>query len=188
MTPDPADHISLVKKIAFLFGLPHLAQDLISVGFIGLMHACANYDPTKGAQFKTYASIRIKGAMADFLRAERGIGRRRGRRSEEIEIISLDVYEDGGNMHEEIGTDGQINKLRFWKNVKHELNARHWEVIYLHFKQQKTLKETGKEMGISEGRACQLKGEALAVLYSKGDVLIKESMPLVPILTEGNML
>jgi len=67
-----ADHIPLVKRIAFhlIARLPPSVQveDLVQAGMIGLMDAVNNFDPNQGAQFETYASQRIRGAMLDELR------------------------------------------------------------------------------------------------------------------------
>jgi RNA polymerase sigma factor for flagellar operon FliA len=43
-------------------------EDLVSYGMIGLMDAINKFDESRGMQFSTYASIRIKGAMIDELR------------------------------------------------------------------------------------------------------------------------
>src|SRR5919205_4492750 len=43
-------------------------DDLISAGCLGLMDAIAKYDPTRGTAFKTYAELRMRGAMLDALR------------------------------------------------------------------------------------------------------------------------
>jgi RNA polymerase sigma factor FliA len=63
----------VVKAIAhrLAFRLPaHLdAEDLVSVGVIGLMDAMTKYDPTREAKFKTYAEFRIRGAMLDEIRS-----------------------------------------------------------------------------------------------------------------------
>lgn len=70
----PADelvlqHAELVKRIAYhvVSRLPaHIeVDDLIQAGMIGLLNAAQNYTPTKGANFETYAGIRIRGAMLD---------------------------------------------------------------------------------------------------------------------------
>ena len=43
-------------------------EDLVGVGFIGLMDAADKYDPSRGVKFESYAGIRIRGAMLDELR------------------------------------------------------------------------------------------------------------------------
>jgi RNA polymerase sigma factor for flagellar operon FliA len=43
-------------------------DDLISAGVLGLMDAIEKYDPTRGTTFKTYAELRMRGAMLDALR------------------------------------------------------------------------------------------------------------------------
>jgi len=62
----------LVKYVAQRLGcrLPVSVclDDLISAGVLGLMDAIAKYDPTRGTTFKTYAEMRIQGAMLDDLR------------------------------------------------------------------------------------------------------------------------
>ena len=50
---------------------PHLDKDdLISSGFFGLMDAIERFDITRNIQFKTYAGVRIRGAMIDYLRSK----------------------------------------------------------------------------------------------------------------------
>ena len=65
-------HAPLVKRIAYhLIGrLPSSVDvdDLIQAGTIGLLMASRNFSPDKGANFETYAGIRIRGAMIDELR------------------------------------------------------------------------------------------------------------------------
>ena len=45
------------------------AEDLFSVGLMGLLNAFDRYDPTREAKFKTYAEYRIRGAMLDEIRS-----------------------------------------------------------------------------------------------------------------------
>ncbi len=65
-------HAPLVKRIAYhLIGrLPAsvLVDDLIQAGMLGLLDAANHYDSTQGANFETYATIRVRGAMLDELR------------------------------------------------------------------------------------------------------------------------
>lgn len=62
----------LVKRIAHHLAarLPPSVQvdDLVQAGLIGLLSALDHYDELQGAQFETYASQRIRGAMLDELR------------------------------------------------------------------------------------------------------------------------
>ncbi|OGT04049.1 MAG: RNA polymerase sigma factor FliA [Gallionellales bacterium RBG_16_57_15] len=67
------EHAHLVKRIAhqMMSRLPLSVQidDIIQAGMIGLLDAASRYDELHGAQFETYASQRIRGAMLDELRA-----------------------------------------------------------------------------------------------------------------------
>ncbi|MBT8137871.1 MAG: RNA polymerase sigma factor FliA [Gammaproteobacteria bacterium] len=62
----------LVKRIAYhlVSKLPPSVdvQDLIQAGMIGLLEAATSYSPDGGANFRTYAGIRIRGAMLDEIR------------------------------------------------------------------------------------------------------------------------
>ena len=66
------ENLALVKSIAqhICVRLPpgQTIDDLIQVGMIGLLEASRIYDPALGASFKSYASIRIRGAIIDELR------------------------------------------------------------------------------------------------------------------------
>ncbi len=44
-------------------------EDLISIGFSGLLQALASYVPNNDAQFKTFAYYRIRGSIIDYLRS-----------------------------------------------------------------------------------------------------------------------
>ncbi|MCB1217175.1 MAG: sigma-70 family RNA polymerase sigma factor [bacterium] len=47
------------------------AVDLISEGNVGLIQAVDNYDYRRGVPFKSYAYLRVKGAMIDYLRSQK---------------------------------------------------------------------------------------------------------------------
>ena len=65
-------HMPLVKRLAHHMKakLPPSVEvdDLIQAGMIGLFDAISRYEETHGAQFETYAVLRIRGAMLDELR------------------------------------------------------------------------------------------------------------------------
>jgi RNA polymerase sigma factor for flagellar operon FliA len=58
----------LAQRLACRLPASVCLDDLISAGVLGLMDAIAKYDPTRGTTFKTYAEVRIRGAMLDDLR------------------------------------------------------------------------------------------------------------------------
>ncbi|MCP9454597.1 MAG: FliA/WhiG family RNA polymerase sigma factor [Nitrospira sp.] len=60
---------AMAHRLAFRLPAYLDAEDLISVGMIGLMDAMEKYDPTREAKFKTYAEFRIRGAMLDEIRS-----------------------------------------------------------------------------------------------------------------------
>ena len=68
------ENVALVKIIANHINvrLPpdQCVDDLIQVGMIGLLEASRSYDNSLGATFKSYASIRIRGAIIDELRRQ----------------------------------------------------------------------------------------------------------------------
>jgi RNA polymerase sigma factor for flagellar operon FliA len=67
------EHIPLVKRLAHHMKakLPPSVEvdDLVQAGMIGLLDAINRYEETHGAQFETYAVLRIRGAMLDELRS-----------------------------------------------------------------------------------------------------------------------
>lgn len=73
------ENLNLVKAIArhICVRLPPGQQldDLVQVGMIGLLEASRVYDASLGASFKSYASIRIRGAIMDELRRQSWVPR-----------------------------------------------------------------------------------------------------------------
>jgi RNA polymerase sigma factor for flagellar operon FliA len=83
-------HGELVKRIAYhvVSRLPaHIeVDDLIQAGMIGLLNAAQNYTPTKGANFETYAGIRIRGAMLDEARRSNWTPRSTFRNAKQVSL------------------------------------------------------------------------------------------------------
>ena len=65
-------HMELVRQIAWhMRGSVHASteiEDLIQIGYYGLVTAAQNYTLREGATFASYAGIRIRGAIVDHLR------------------------------------------------------------------------------------------------------------------------
>ena len=73
------NHTNLVKKISWhLHGRVNSVieiDDVIQLGMVGLINAAQNYTPQKDASFTSYASIRIKGEILDYLRKSSNLDR-----------------------------------------------------------------------------------------------------------------
>jgi RNA polymerase sigma factor FliA len=66
------EHLPQIKYIAQRISTklpsPVELNDLVSAGILGLLDAIEKFDPHRGVKFKTYAELRIKGAILDSLR------------------------------------------------------------------------------------------------------------------------
>src|SRR5512133_980324 len=58
----------MVRRICRVLRPSMPVGDLIAAGQEGLFHAATRFDPERGVRFRTYASIRVQGAILDLLR------------------------------------------------------------------------------------------------------------------------
>lgn len=95
-------HADLVKRIAYhlVSRMPPNVEvdDLIQAGTIGLLDAARHYSASKGANFETYAGIRIRGAMLDEVRKSdwtpRSVHRTAREMSEAVRRIEHETGQD----------------------------------------------------------------------------------------------
>lgn len=76
-------------------------DDLVSAGVVGLLEAIRNFDPTRNVQMRTYAKIRIQGAILDSLRDLDWGPRKLRRRARELEQSNLKLQALLGRMPNE---------------------------------------------------------------------------------------
>lgn len=91
---------------------PHvLLEDLVNAGVVGLLEAIRNFDASRGVQIKTYAKLRIHGAILDSLRGmdwgPRSV-RRMGRELEEAQR-QLGIKLERPPSEEEVADEMQIS-------------------------------------------------------------------------------
>lgn len=86
-------YIPLVKRVAhhLLLRLPAsvMLDDLVQNGMLGLLDALDRYEDGYGAQFETYASQRIRGAMLDGLRENDWLPRNLRKEMRKVEAAIL---------------------------------------------------------------------------------------------------
>jgi RNA polymerase sigma-B factor len=61
-------YAGLVERIARRFSGIEAYEDLVQVGFIGLLNALSKFDPTAGVRFNTYATYLVAGEIKHYLR------------------------------------------------------------------------------------------------------------------------
>ncbi len=109
------EYSPLVKYVAHRLAvrLPPSIEldDLISAGVIGLIDAIEKFDPSRETQFKTYAEIRIRGAMLDELRALDWVPRSVRQKATVVSAAYADVEQklgrpaDDGEVAKEMGME-----------------------------------------------------------------------------------
>lgn len=62
------EYASLVERIARKFSGIEAFEDLVQVGFVGLLNALSKYDPKAGVRFNTYATYLVAGEIKHYLR------------------------------------------------------------------------------------------------------------------------
>lgn len=67
---NPEDHVDYVRAISYkICGSHPDIEDYISCGMIGLMRACETYDPTEGAQIRSWIYVNVQREIRDAMRA-----------------------------------------------------------------------------------------------------------------------
>lgn len=98
-------HLPQVKLIAdrLAVRLPPSVDrdDLIGAGVLGLLDAASKFDPARGVRFKTYAEMRIRGAMLDSLRDLDWAPRTLRQRARELEAAARRIEQEKGRVAEE---------------------------------------------------------------------------------------
>ncbi len=101
-------HLPLVKAVIERMKAalpPHVdAEDLGSVGVIGLVQAARSYRADQGSSFSTYATLRIRGAVLDELRRMDWMPRRARAKAKELKETVMQLEQRLGR----IATDSEV--------------------------------------------------------------------------------
>jgi RNA polymerase sigma factor for flagellar operon FliA len=94
------EHVPLIKYHAYRIAtqLPPNVEinDLINAGVLGLIDAVEKFEPSRGVKFKTYAELRIRGAMLDSLRELDWAPRSLRKKSKELSKASQKLQQELG--------------------------------------------------------------------------------------------
>lgn len=158
---DVTPYVDLVQELALQLSrrLPNTVQidDLISDGFIGLMSAGRSFDPNRKVPFRSYACIRIRGAMLDGLRARDVIQRRARKRGATTPIIRTLSAE----MEESLDRDNLRPDRASIPRLLSPLPQTYRLVLHLYYLESLSMLQIGGILGITEGRVSQLRRRAI---------------------------
>lgn len=147
-------------------------EELYSAGMMGLWKASQSYDPSRGAEFKTYAYHRIRGAILDELRALDFLPRSMRDRAREEgvsapAVVSLPTNDDGSEtLVGEYAYEGVENSdlhLALLSEMG-KLPEKMRLVMHLYYQEGMKMLDIAKDLGLTESRVSQIHSNAVARL------------------------
>jgi len=113
----------IVQRVVTYLKPPLTYGDLVSAGTVGLVKAARDYDPAHGAEFKTYAYIRIRGAILDELRNWSFVPAGVDKQIQKVMQFSNETVEQNGSLptDEEIAENLEISVDKLYQTFE---NAR----------------------------------------------------------------
>lgn len=87
----------IARQVVSYIKPPLSFEDMVSAGTVGLVRAAHDFDPSKKVEFKTYAYIRIRGAILDELRGWTFVPASLSNRIKEAQRISREIMEQTGS-------------------------------------------------------------------------------------------
>ena len=175
------DNIALVKKIAWhLHGRVSSIidiEDLIQIGMLGLISAAQNYAPQKDASFSSYANIRIKGEILDYLRKNSNLCRATIRMKKISEKATLMLRHKLGRepINNEIASEIGISSEKYyeWTNAFEANIIRSLDESYDEYSQWFVTKEMNPEENINHTELRNGLKEVLGKLEGKEALIIQ---------------
>lgn len=82
-------------------------EDIVNQGVFALMECIEKYDPDMGIQFDTFASIRVRGSIIDYVRKQDWVPRTLRKKIKEIEEAYAHFYE----IHHRSASDEEIAEM-----------------------------------------------------------------------------
>lgn len=129
------------------------SDDLAQEARIAFIDALKTWDPRRG-ELWPYVSIRLKGSMQDYLRRKK-----MDQVSGMYEWINSAAHVYMAFNKEAIVADQADDILHLDVALK-ELNEKEQEIVELYYKKDKTFKEIGEQIGLSESQVSRICNEA----------------------------
>ena len=149
------------------------AEDLISIGTIGLIKAISGYDEEKGSRLGTYAARCIDNELLMMLRMRKKTAKDvsiyepigTDKEGNEINLLDVTLFHQE-DFAEELQKREDVQKIRML--VETMLPPREKEIITLRYgfsgEEELTQREIGERLGISRSYVSRIEKKALAML------------------------
>lgn len=122
-------YMDLVRKIVLRFrgSYNNFGQldDMINQGIIALIDGVEKFDPELGNKFETFASLKIKGAVIDFMRKQDWVPRNQRSLSKELDEVYAAIYGQKGSepTKEELSEKMEITMEQLEKILQQRHNS-----------------------------------------------------------------
>tara|TARA_B100001250_G_scaffold368237_1_gene350808 strand:+ start:287 stop:991 length:705 start_codon:yes stop_codon:yes gene_type:complete len=176
-----ADHMNLVKKIAWhMHGRVRAAieiEDLMQIGYYGLVTAAQKYSPKEGATFISYAVLRIRGAIVDHLRKSSNLCRttiqmqQKARKVEEGLRSVLHRTPSPAEMAEKMGIE--LNEYRNWEKAFNANIHQSLDEVYDEYSMWFVSKENTPEENLDKSQLKTILADGLKNLPEKEAMVIQ---------------
>lgn len=171
-------NLRLVAHIVKKYNASNEADDLISVGSIGLIKAINTFKYGKNTQFSTYAARCIENEILMLLRANKkhnvvmSLSETLGKDKDGNEVTVMDIV---GNEKEDVISNVENNILteKLLSIIKQVLSTREYQIICMRFglngARSYTQREIAKKLGISRSYISRLEKKALDIMREHVD-------------------
>ncbi len=166
-------NLRLVAHIVKKYNSAGEADDLISVGSIGLIKAINSFRYDKNTQFSTYAAKCIENEILMLIRVGKkhqqvlALNESLGKDKDGNEICLMDIVPnvDGDDIE---GVENNILTEKLLALIKKVLSEREYQIISLRFgiggKESLTQREVAKKLGISRSYISRLEKKSLEII------------------------
>jgi len=170
-----AHNLRLVAHIVKKYNTAGEADDLISVGSIGLIKAINTFRYDKNTQFSTYGARCIENEILMLLRANKkhnnviALNECLGQDKDGNEVCLMDIVPSDEDLEEEACNNILTEKLV--KIMKESLSPREYEIVSLRYglnnSPSYTQREVAKKLGISRSYISRLEKKAIEIIRQK---------------------
>lgn len=170
------NNMGLVRAVALSMRNMYLkfgdVDDVVNEGVIALMDAIESYSPDRGAKFETYASLKIRGAIIDFLRKQDWIPRNIRKFAKALDKANSLLYNLNGRpptnaeLAEKMGMDEE-KMLKLMAESSCTLTLSFEELLYEDNIDEPSIKDSGLDKDLLHDEMKRVVAEAVNELAER---------------------